>query len=94
MVLRNRKGYSCIGLEFSDVDLRLLKLYIVHHELVDYLGNPLSVRSFLYSLCKSWFIDDLYKFRDNNEIGDMSLLDDIDNTLDKLQIKEDNKNGE
>ena len=74
----SRIGYNLLSLELSVDDLRLLKLYISHHGLVDYRGNLVSPRMFLHSLVRGWIDDELYSFKRDLGIGALELEDNHD----------------
>ena len=71
----SRIGYNLFSLEVSSDDLRLLKLYISHHGLVDYRGNLVSPRMFFHSLVRSWIDDELYSFKCGLGLGSLDLED-------------------
>ncbi len=72
---RSRKGYNVISLDFSLSDLRLLKLYISHHNLCDHRGILVSPRMFLHGLVRSWIDDELYSFKCGLGLGALDLED-------------------
>jgi hypothetical protein len=77
----SRKGSNSFSLEISLDDLRLLKLYISHHNLCDYRGVLVTPRMFFHSLIKGWIDDELYVFKRGLDLGNL----DIDT---KLEVKD------
>ena len=68
-------GLTTIGLRFLSSDLRLVKLFIVHHDLRDHRGNLLSVNSFLFNVLRCYFDERIYPFGDTLRVNCNVLLE-------------------
>ena len=70
VIVRDKKSpFTVVNFKLLTSDVRLLRLFIIHHNLRDSSGRLLGVNSFLYSLFRCYFDERVYPFGVNLKVN-------------------------